>query len=893
MEEEEEEQVRVLKEEKLKLEEKYCVRISERAFDLAVVHCLGSSGPNLILEDATPEKVVEILDGACELVLEKFRNCAHESEFCEKAYELRRALVEIIELYRDNHPHSQSWLTRVKLERDSASIDMNDCIQKWEHVLMSSGGCGILTPECAKMLGVFKAYASTIAYLDCPLLNKSSWWELTSIRSDVDVAREVGRFLDDIQGQLIECFQFLLTVKACHVAEVVSRLTDVPLTQILTSSRYLKEMAIYRTKQRVVNQEHVIDEIFKIVVCQRHMSTRPRGSFLLLGPTGVGKREIAKAIAEHWYCDVSRLVEMDMSEYAEPQLESASYLSEWSKRKRQDLWNRLTKAVGKRPYSVIHLDKIDKASSCVTGILLEVLSNDALTDIEGNPVDFSKAIIFMTSSVGATQLELACTCFDRNAYAWNHFRRNPQEFYKTHNCDLKGSGCERVVVEARKFFSADLLDSLDKVFVVEKFRNQKAVARLLLREIVRKVAGGRLIVHASDAALDVLLGKASTESVGAGMAIKKSLLEHVVPQLSAAEGYNSAVVCVDTLVGTYELSFRFHTEEQSLDDWYFKQKDGTFGKLIANLRMKVESVYRILNLRKECLPLLDRSGQNLSLLGKLLLAICDSILLFSPFPNPPPEYVLEEGASCNVAPNNLPTVEEKEKIKNLCRSLRNDTGLAKATRVIINAVVKIIDAPLQLPDLPGRQYLFLGLDDDAKMGLINGLTESLRTDSGKSLFTYVKLDNNCRGEEVKKLVIEEVKERPCMVLLFEGVEFADAVLYRSLLEIFDKGTLDDGEGFVVDFRKTIVILTSDVANTHKMAKRFKYPELYVLHNVAMNQIVKRFRTELLHRIDKIILFDPVSSEHGGIIHIHQRGSRYMKLPDNVLLSRFHFNIFEA
>ncbi|KAI3466181.1 hypothetical protein Pfo_022844 [Paulownia fortunei] len=921
---------KVLKEAKPKLEEKYCVRISVGAFDLAVVHALRSFDSKLMSEDVTREKVIKILEGACKLVLENFRNCALESEFYEKAYELRRALVEAIELYRDKHPNSQSWLTRVKLERDSASIYMNDFLQKWQYVVMSSGGCKIFTPEYAHKLSLLKDYASKFAYLDCPLLNKGSSRELTT--TPRRVAREVGYFLDEIQGQLIEQFRCLLTVKPCHVAEVytratfklflcclflalfmqfvlplhfppplpgevVSSLTDVPHTEILPSINHLKKRAIYKTNQRVVNQEHVIDEIFEIIVCQRHMTTRLRGSFLLLGPPGVGKTEIAKAVAEHWYCDVSRLVEIDMSEYAEPQLESASCdLSEWSTRKHQDLWKHLTEVVGKRPYSVILLDKIDKASFSVTRVLLEILRNNAPSDIEGNPVDFSKSIIFMTSSVGANQLVLACTCFNKNEDLWEQFMRNPMEFYKTHNCTLKGSGCERVVAEAREFFSADLLDSLDKVFVVDKFRDRKAVARVMLRDIVREVTGGRFVVHASDAALDVLLRKRPTEGFEAGKAIKKSLLEDVIPRLSAAEGYNSAVVCVDTLVGTHELSFRFQTLEQSVDDWYFKQKDGTFGNLIANLRMKVESVYSIFNLRRKCLPLLGHFGRNFTLLGQYVLDICDLILMFPPSPNPPPKCAFEEGASGKVAPRQsgtqIPTVEEKEMINNLWGRLQeNVTGVAKATSIIVDSFMKIIDAPLQLPDSPARHFLFLGLNEDARMGLIKCLTESLRAGSGKSFFTHFKLDNKCRGEELKKLLIEEVKERPCMVLLFVGAEFADAVLYRSLLEIFDKGTLDDGEGFSVDFRRTIVILTSEAANKRRIADFFNY-QPRVLRNMAMNQKVKRFRTELLHRVDELIFFDPILPEHEGIRRLPKHDGHFIKQRDNLVLSRFLFEVFE-
>lgn len=98
---------------------------------------------------------------------------------------------------------------------------------------------------------------------------------------------------------------------------------------------------------------------------------------------------------------------------------------------------------------MILLDKIDKAAFSVMIFLREVLSNDALSDIEGNAIDFSKSIILMTSSVGVNQLSLACTCFNQNRDLWKQFRHNAMKFDETHNCSLKGSGRERVLIEVQ------------------------------------------------------------------------------------------------------------------------------------------------------------------------------------------------------------------------------------------------------------------------------------------------------------------------------------------------------------------------------------------------------------------------------------------------------------
>ncbi|GFP80460.1 chaperone protein clpb1, partial [Phtheirospermum japonicum] len=531
--------------------------------------------------------------------------------FYDKSYQLRWALVELIELYRDNHPDSQYWVDRLRLERDRASIFMYDFLNRWEFVVRSSAGFGILTRKCAEKLPI------VVKENACP---------------------DVAQFLDDIHGQLIRRLGCLLTVEACHVAEVVSNLTDVPPTQILPSINDQKQQeAMHMMNQRLVNQEHVIREVLETLVSpKRRSNTLPRGSFLLLGPSGVGKTEIAKAVAEQWYCDASRLVEIDLSDYVEP---AACDLSEWSNGKHEALWSRLTEVVAKRPYSVILMDKIDKASPSVTRVLLEVLSNEAPIDLDGNPADFSNSIIFMTSSVGSNQLALLCKCHNPNKDLWIQFVRNPLEFRKTHDCTLEGSGPGRALTEARCFFTDELLNSVDKVLVVERFRNYKAVFRLLLREIVRELTGQRFVVHASDAALNSLFGKSLNHYLEeGGKSFKQLLLEHVIPHLPAAEDLKNVVLYVDTLVGTRELSFRLEKLEPYVDDWYFKLKDGTFDKSITNLRIKLEAVRRILNARSLYLSLLDCKGHgNSSLLLQISVDICKEILMWSPpFPEQPP-----------------------------------------------------------------------------------------------------------------------------------------------------------------------------------------------------------------------------------------------------------------
>ncbi|GFP84350.1 chaperone protein clpb1 [Phtheirospermum japonicum] len=834
---------------KRKLEDELCVKISTKGLD-AVVYSLEHFNPQLDSETAIRDKAVEILEESCKLVLERFRNCAYELEVNETECQLRQALIDVVELYRDNHPDSQSWLKRVRIERDSASIHISvDFLEQWSSVLE----------------------ASPLSWLGREYDVKLREWETCALYLSKGVRphvpgggiRKLVRILSDVRGELIEAFGSLLTVGDSHVAEVVSALTDIPPTEVFFyTDPNRKGTAVDKTNRRVLHQGRIVGSIFSILDlhrCIHHGSEtvrRPRGLFLLLGGSGCGKTEIAKAVAEHWYCDASRLVEIDMSECAEV--------------------GRVSEVVRKRPYSVIVLDKIDKAASCVESFIREVV-------LSGNVVDFSKSIIFMTSDVGASPPVFTCGCYNESFELEEKLFEDPDilTFFKTHKCYYKGYRRERDAInEARKLFGDELLDCFDSVYVMEfGEEHKKAVSRLLLREIV---GGSRFLVHISDAALNVLLRSLSSS------AIKEALLADMRPLLSAERGHNNSdVVYVDALIGSNELLFRFEAHEKNfLVDRYLKQKDKTLGDAMANLRIKVQMAYMFFELRK-----IFMSKENQKQANDVFLEICNLLLRFSPFAS-------EEPATRKVLLDNLPMVEEqeeeKENIKDVwMRLLEIDTGLAKATRIIIGAVAKIIDDPLQShDDPPARYYLFLCLDDDAKKGLNKLLTESLRSsDSGNSFFTFVDLNNdNCRGEEVKEMMIDKVKERANAVFMLDGVEYADLVLYRSLLKIFDEGALEDDQGLTIDFRRAIVILTSEAANKRTIAHIFNYKE-HVLRTMATNQDVKRFRTELVHRVDEIVLFDPILPEHGAILRLPKRDICFKSRSASTLLSTFLSKLF--
>ncbi|CAA0841831.1 Unknown protein [Striga hermonthica] len=712
---------------------------------------------------------------------------------------------------------------------------------------------------------------------------------------------------------MFKLFNRTLMVSPSHVREVVSRMSDVPLVELSSSTGYLKKEACRLTKKRLVGLDSTIDGIFEALAASCTNSSqagaRPRGLFLLVGRSGSGVTEIAKAVAQHWYGDESRLVEIEMCKYYDgnPFGNAARDPESWPRTKANlELFlSHLSEVVRKRPYSVILLDRIYRACFCIKG-LLQVLRGDGPNESSG--VDFSKCIIFLAARRGRAGPELtaSCTCFGERPQLEEAFERDPAGFERAHDCLPKI--LEDALSMGRHLIGSELFDSMVvRAFAVDVRHNEKAVCRVLLREMVREVGEGRILAHISDAALNAILwnSRASFSLSTPGKALKAMLVEEVRPQLVAARGcYNSNVIIyIDTLVGTSELSFRFEKKKRDLADAYFKHKDGTFGSVVANLGLKLQSACNLFELHKRIMyHLSPTKGDNVQL-GRSLLYMCKYLSNFSPLSPSLEEVVTTRGIT--VTTSHMGEEKLKEDIIVMRSFLaKADTSPAEAVaRVIIDALSKIIDSPLEdyFPPISRYHLILCPHAYDAKRQLILCLSESL-----KSNFTHVNLRNNTsNGHQIKKLLMEFVKERFFAVFMLDGVEDSDDVLYRSLLEILDKGELvDDDSGQPVDFRRAIFILTSEAANRQAIAGFFDSPppdedtdtnlkntkrgRSELLPWVAMNREppekrrkveslarveivshrvkeVKRFRTELLNRVGEIILFNPTSSREQGHI----------------------------
>lgn len=273
-----------------------------------------------------------------------------------------------------------------------------------------------------------------------------------------------------------------------QIAEVVSRWTGIPVTRLGQNEKERLIGLADRLHQRVVGQDQAVGAVAEAVLRSRAGLGRPQqptGSFLFLGPTGVGKTELAKALAEQLFDDENLLIRIDMSEYME-QHSVARLIGAPPGYVGHEEGGQLTEAVRRRPYSVVLFDEVEKAHISVFNTLLQVLDDGRLTDGQGRTVDFRNTVIIMTSNLGAEHLLSGLMG----------------------KCTMQVAR-DRVMQEVRRHFRPELLNRLDEIVVFDPLSHDqlRKVARLQMKDVASRLAERGIALAVTDAALDYILAE--------------------------------------------------------------------------------------------------------------------------------------------------------------------------------------------------------------------------------------------------------------------------------------------------------------------------------------------------------------------------------------------------
>ncbi len=376
------------------LKERYEVYHGVRIHDNALVAAATLSN-RYITDRFLPDKAIDLVDEACAMIRTEIDSMPAELDDIRR--EIMRLEIEEMALKKEDDRLSQDRLQKLREDLANLKDDFNARKARWEEEKNSVDTVKQLKADLEKMHADIEnaqlAYeyekAAKLKYSDLPALEKK--------------LAEAEKFSEERAGGNTMVHD---TVTEEEISSIVAKWTGIPVSKLMESERekilHLDEVL----HKRLVGQDEAVQKVSEAILRSRAGiadPNRPVGSFLFLGPTGVGKTELAKALAESLFDDEHNIVRIDMTEYME-KFSVSRLIGAPPGYVGYDEGGQLTEAVRRKPYSVVLFDEIEKAHPDVFNILLQILDDGRITDSQGRTVDFKNTIIILTSNLGSQYL---------------------------------------------------------------------------------------------------------------------------------------------------------------------------------------------------------------------------------------------------------------------------------------------------------------------------------------------------------------------------------------------------------------------------------------------------------------------------------------------------------
>ncbi len=453
------------------LKERYEVHHGVRITDAALV-AAASLSDRYITERFLPDKAIDLVDEAASRLRMEIDSRPVEVDEVERT--VRRLEIEEVALAKEQDEASAQRLGRLRAELADRREQLTALTERWRNEKRHIQNISTVKEQLEQLKGEAEraqrdgdlALASELFYARIPELQK----QLQVAEQDLNALQSAGAMLNE-------------EVSADDIASVVALWTGIPAGRLLEGETAKLLRMEQSLTSRVIGQPEAVQAVADAVRRARAGISdpdRPTGSFLFLGPTGVGKTELAKALAEFLFDDERAMVRIDMSEYGEKHTVARlvgappGYVG-------YEEGGQLTEAVRRRPYTVVLLDEVEKAHPDVFDVLLAVLDDGRLTDGQGRTVDFRNAILILTSNLGSHLLADDPTLTEEQ-------RR------------------DAVLSVVRSHFKPEFLNRLDDIVVFGSLSTTdlKSIVDIQLGMLARRLAERRLVLDVSGAARDWL-----------------------------------------------------------------------------------------------------------------------------------------------------------------------------------------------------------------------------------------------------------------------------------------------------------------------------------------------------------------------------------------------------
>lgn len=465
------------------LKERYEVYHGVKIMDNALVSAAVLSN-RYISDRFLPDKAIDLVDEACALI--KTELDSMPTELDELQRKIMQLEIEEAALKKEDDRLSQDRLGTLQKELAELKEEFAGKKAQWDNEKASVDKLSKLREEIEAINGQIQ-----IAQREGNLEKAAelSYGKLPALKKQLDIEEE--------QIRSTELSLVHESVSEEEIARIVSRWTGIPVTKLTESERNKTLHLDTELHRSVVGQDEGVTKVSEAIIRSKagiKDPSKPIGSFLFLGPTGVGKTELAKSLARALFDDENNMVRIDMSEYMEKYAVSRligappGYVG-------YEEGGQLTEAVRRKPYSVVLFDEIEKAHPDVFNVLLQVLDDGRITDSQGRTVDFKNTILIMTSNIGAQYL-LDGISEDGNIL--------PQAE-------------KRVMEDLRNHFRPEFLNRLDETILFKPLTkdNIGGIVNLIMADLNRRLSDRELQVELSDAAKQFIVDNAYDPVYGA------------------------------------------------------------------------------------------------------------------------------------------------------------------------------------------------------------------------------------------------------------------------------------------------------------------------------------------------------------------------------------------
>ena len=431
-----------------------------------------------------PDKAIDLVDEACALIKTELDSLPTELD--ETQRKIMQLQIEEAALKKETDNLSKGRLTELQKELSELQEDFSVKKARWDNE---------------------KAAVDKIHQLKTEIENTNNQIEMAKNSGDLERASELEygelprlqQLMDEAENAAKTSDQRMVheSVSDEEIAQIISRWTGIPVAKLTESERNKTLHLDDELHKRVIGQDDGVTKVADAIIRSKagiKDPTKPIGSFLFMGPTGVGKTELAKSLAECLFDNEANMVRIDMSEYMEKYSVSRligappGYVG-------YEEGGQLTEAVRRRPYSVVLFDEIEKAHPDVFNVLLQVLDDGRITDSQGRTVDFKNTILIMTSNLGA---EFLLDGIDDNG-------------------NISSEAEELVMSQLKNHFRPEFLNRLDEIVMFKPLSKSdiRGIIDLLVKDINRRIEDKEISLTVTDKALDYIVEKAYDPVYGA------------------------------------------------------------------------------------------------------------------------------------------------------------------------------------------------------------------------------------------------------------------------------------------------------------------------------------------------------------------------------------------